>query len=133
MSYYVAMSRALGGPMRRRSRAGGEPVKTRRRKTVTIKRRHGPKVVRRRSSFAAREETKVARLTRRLDEALRRQTTTANENTRLLNELRESLQRQTATADVLKVISRSTFNLQCRVALPRVCRAVLHRVRTGES
>src|SRR3974390_2010345 len=60
--------------MRRRSRAGGQPTKTRTRKTV--KRRPAPKNVRR-PSVSAGQETIVQQLTRERDEALLREAANA--------------------------------------------------------
>src|SRR5215471_1365070 len=74
--------------MRRRSRAGGQPAKTRTRKTV--KRPSTPKNIRRPSASAG-HETIVVRLTRERDEAL---------------------EQQRATAEVLKIISASRTELQ---------------------
>src|ERR1700685_3995466 len=70
--------RAEGEAMRRRTGAGGHPIKTRRRKTATLKRRNAPKAALGRSSPTAVKETKVARLTRELQEALAQQTATSD-------------------------------------------------------
>ena len=77
--------------MRRRSRAGGEPVKTRRDKTATLKRRNAPKTVRRRGLSIAKLQEQLDRRTR---------------------ELSEALEQQIATSDVLRIISNSPTDAQ---------------------
>ena len=83
--------------MRRRSRSSGEPNKTRRHKTATLKRRNAPKVARRRSSSAVSQDTKIALLARERDEAL--------------EQLSEALKQQTAASEVLRLISGSPGEL----------------------
>jgi class 3 adenylate cyclase/putative methionine-R-sulfoxide reductase with GAF domain len=73
--------------MSRRSRAGGEPVKTRRHKTAARKRGNAPKA----GVSIAGQETVVARLTHERDEALLR---------------------ETANSEILRLISKSPGDLE---------------------
>src|SRR5262249_39838652 len=77
--------------MRRRSRAGSNPGKSRRRKAVTSKRRSAPEFVDAGSASVVGQETEVGRLTRERDEAL---------------------EQQKAAAEILKIISTSPTELQ---------------------
>jgi len=83
--------------MRRHSRASGKPARSRRPKSSKSKSRNPSKVASSRSSRSG-AGTEVVQLKRQLHEAL--------------EQLHEALEQQVAAADVLKVMSRSTFDLQ---------------------
>jgi hypothetical protein len=63
--------------MKRRSRAGGEQIKGRRRKMPEPKRHNAPKATPRSNASHSEKETEVVRLARELNEALERQTATS--------------------------------------------------------
>jgi PAS domain S-box-containing protein len=60
-----------------------------------------------------------------------KQAVIAIENTRLLNELQQSLQQQTATADVLKIINRSSVDLE--TVLATLVETVMHLCRADQA
>jgi signal transduction histidine kinase len=80
------MVRGTGKTMKRRSKAAGEPVKTRRRKPASPKRQKAA-----RPSSITQSNTTIGHLTRERDQLL---------------------EQQTATANLLGIISRSKFDLQ---------------------
>ena len=88
-----------GDSMKRRSRAGGEPVKGRRRKTPEAKRRNVPKVAAHSSLSTTGDETDVARLTRELSEERQKQAT-------------DFAAQRLAISEVLRVIASSPHDLQ---------------------
>src|ERR1700693_4311679 len=63
--------------MRRRSRAGGEPIKTRRRKAATLKRRNAPKALHGRGPSISELQEQLEHRTRELHEALEQPKATA--------------------------------------------------------